>query len=204
MWFVSQTGSRTWSQVSCLGKHSYWLHPNLSNVVRQTCGLGMHLKNTNAAPWVNVVRDYRGAGRQWWGTAGWRESKRAIRNSPCAWGLTEKGEPSKHVKQATRRKTTGQAWEWAVLIGEPGESMRRRWSREDEGLPVRGSSRASLWCPRPCGAGGESGGPEGRSEGCSGWKRHDMRPPDRSGSGVGGVLINNRWSIFQGLNYQLD
>jgi hypothetical protein len=49
MWSVSQTGSRTWSQASCLGTHSYWLHPNLSKVVRQTWGLGTHLKNKNAA-----------------------------------------------------------------------------------------------------------------------------------------------------------
>lgn len=63
MWFVSQTGSRTWSQVSCLGKHSYWLHPNLSKVVRQTCGLGMHLKNTSVTPSANAGRGNDGASK---------------------------------------------------------------------------------------------------------------------------------------------
>lgn len=68
-----------------------------------------------------------------------------------------------------------------------GGGARRMKAYQSEGVAEQACD-----APDPVVLGERAEGPEGRSEGCSGWKRHDTRPQDRSGSAVGGVLINNR------------
>lgn len=103
MWFVSQTGSRTWSQVSCRGKHSNWLHPNLSKVVRQTCGLGMHLKNTKVHQEPGRTM---GRGRQ--STDKDRRSRAGekLKTLPIPKSLWRAGESSTHSRLSGRRAHT--------------------------------------------------------------------------------------------------